>query len=320
MIWTFIGLVSCVPLFHQADRTGADRTTLPWLRTEGNRIVDETGEIRILHGVNRSGMEYDSLGFGMSREEMAFICNDWNARIVRIPFNQEWMVQDSPYQVLLDSVIQWISDCGAYVVLDLQWESRKVRISRMPDETAAGMWRDLAGRYKHNSAVLYDLHNEPHDTTWEAWRQRAAECIEAIRSVHPKSLIFVGGLDWAYDLRGWQENPLPYKNIVYSSHPYPHKGEPWAWDKYFGDFSETHPVFAGEFGFGQRTLEWGTKLMAYLDEKQIGWAAWSWLDNPKLTQKDRRTPTVFGEKVREALTGLSPESGNSVPAAADKPE
>jgi hypothetical protein len=114
-------------------------------------------------------------------------------------------------------------------------------------------------------------------------------------------LIFVSGLDWAYDLRGWQADPLPYANIVYATHPYPFKGEPWAWDKYFGTFSDSSPVFAGEFGGGEADLKWGRQLIRYFKEKQLGWTAWSWVDAPHLTQDDRQTPTKFGKLVRTAL-------------------
>ena len=138
-------------------------------------------------------------------------------------------------------------------------------------------------------------------TTWSAWRGRASGIIEAIQEVHPKALIFVSGLDWAYDLRGWGNDPLPFTNIVYSTHPYPFKGEPWAWDKYFGDFVDKFPLFAGEFGGEENDLDWGTQLLAYFEKKEMGWTAWSWVDQPRLTENDQRTPTAFGNLVRTAL-------------------
>jgi endoglucanase len=274
---------------------------LKWLHVEGAAIMDENGEARILRGVNRSGLEYDKKGNGISEKEIRFICEDWKAQVVRLPFNEEWVLTDLRYNRFLDRVIGWVNRYGAYAMLDLQWQDVKVRIPRIPDEKAAGMWAILAKRHRNNPGVLYDIHNEAHDTTWTAWRERAAAIIAAIRAKHPKSLIFVSGLDWAYDLRGWVESPLPFADIVYSTHPYPFKGEPWAWDKFFGDFTDRFPVFAGEFGGGEKDLGWGSRLICYLDDKEIGWAAWSWVDQPHLTLKDRRTPTPFGDLVKAAL-------------------
>ncbi len=271
-----------------------------WLSTAGNRIVNEKGETMVLRGVNRSGLEYDKKGAGISEEEILYICTTWKAQIIRLPFNQDWILRDPDYLAYFDKVIGWINQNGAYALLDLQWRNTSDKIPPIPDEEAIGMWRTLAGRYKNNPAVLYDIHNEAHDTTWPAWRARASEIIEAIRQAHPRALVFVSGLDWAYDLRGW-DTPLPYANIVYSSHPYPFKGEPWAWDKYFGNLAAAQPVFIGEFGGNTADLDWGSQLIAYMEGKQLGWTSWSWSNEPYLTQNDRRTPTPFGALVQNAL-------------------
>jgi len=284
---------------------------LKWLHAEGAAIMDESGEARILRGVNRSGLEYDKEGNGIGEEEIRFICEEWKAEVVRLPFNEEWILTDAGYNRFLDRIIGWINRCGAYAMLDLQWQDVKVRIPKIPDGKAAGMWAILAERYQDKPGVLYDIHNEAHDTTWAAWRERTTEIIKTIRAKHPKSLIFVSGLDWAYDIRGWAESPLPFPDIVYSTHPYPFKGEPWAWDKYFGDFTETFPVFAGEFGGEDKDLEWGERLIEYFDRKKMGWAAWSWVDQPHLTLRDRRTPTPFGEMVKAALLKHSEAEADS---------
>lgn len=306
-------------IFLSCDSAQKDITSQPpqnaplflWLRTAGNKIVDENDNSVILRGVNLPGMEWDKTGAGINESEINYICQVWKARIIRLPFNQEWILTDNAYNALFDKIIGWIVKNGAYVLLDLQWQDTSVKIPPIPNEQSISMWKILAERYKNNPAVLYDIHNEAHDTSWEAWRKRASEIIEGIRSVHPKALIFVSGLDWAYDLRGWGLQPLPYENIVYSSHPYPFKGEPWAWDKYFGDVSDKLPVFIGEFGGEAKDLEWGRQLLSYLDRKALGWTAWAWSASPFLVGSDRRTPTEFGQLVYNALihySQLEPDS------------
>jgi hypothetical protein len=274
---------------------------LKWLKTSGATIVDEDGKAMILRGVNRSGLEYDKTGAGVSQAELQYIVKEWKAQIIRLPFNQDWIMRDPAYVVYFNTVINWIVEAGAYVLLDLQWKNSTEKIPPIPDEEAITMWKNLAGQYKDNPAILFDIHNEAHDVTWEAWRQRAGQIIEAIKSVHPRALLFVSGLDWAYDLRGWGEAPLPYTNVVYSTHPYPFKAEPWAWDKYFGQYVGKIPVFAGEFGGGDSDLEWGRKILDYFSAKKMGWTSWSWSNEPYLTLNDRRTPTAFGKLVQAAL-------------------
>jgi endoglucanase len=271
------------------------------LHTEGNRIVDSTGTPVLLHGVNRSGLEYDRNGNGISEAEIDFICSDWKARIVRVPFNEDWIRRDPDYMKRLDRVVEWISGNGAYALIDLHWQTADIGIPPVPDEEAVTMWATLAARYRSDPAVLYDIHNEAHDVSWPEWRSRASQIVGAVRAVHPGALVFVCGLDWAYDLRGWEAEPLAYPNVVYATHPYPFKAEPWAWDKYFGNAARTLPVFAGEFGGEAADIEWGRRLMEYLRVRGIGWTAWSWVDSPRLTQTDRRTPTDFGLLVKDGL-------------------
>ncbi|MBC8478818.1 MAG: hypothetical protein H8D46_00020, partial [FCB group bacterium] len=55
-----------------------------WLSTSGNMIVDEDGNQVILHGVNRSGFEYNYTGNGQRSLEYSIIIEDWHAKIVRL--------------------------------------------------------------------------------------------------------------------------------------------------------------------------------------------------------------------------------------------
>jgi hypothetical protein len=274
-----------------------------WLYAEGNKIVDENGKQVILHGVNRSGLEYNNgNGNDMSEGEYEFISNDWAVTVIRLPFNQDWITNDPVYQALVDRVIQWIKKSGAYVILDLQWQDTAVRIPPIPNTAAIDMWKKIADKYKDDPAIIYDIHNETHDIGFTTWRNRAIEIIDAIQSVHPDALILVSGMDWASDLTQWAANPLPHANIVYSAHVYPWLGGLREWDIHFGQYVDKFPIFIGEFGGTNNDVIWGKQLLSYLNNKQLGWTAWSWVDAPFLTnQIDRRTPTPFGQIVKDML-------------------
>lgn len=311
------------------------------LRTSGNRIINSvTGEPVLLRGLNRSGLEYsdpDEQGFlsgaSISRAEIYAMTQQWRANIIRLPFNQDWVLRGragrsgEEYLQALDQVISWASRFGAYTLLDLQWlDAERVYggnrnfVAPLPDMQSLELWSTLARRYKDEPALLYDLFNEPHDrlpddpyplnkpdgTTYPAgqmrvtmneWQPWARALTQAIRSENPDALIFIGGTNWAYDLRGMPIDDLD--NVVYSTHIYPNKGEDW--DSVFGDLSQSVPVFAGELGGTEAPgeLNYVRRLLDYLERKQIGWAAWSWIDQPKLVT--RYAPTGFGELVREGL-------------------
>ncbi len=312
------------------------------LRTSGNRIVNvATGEAVLLRGVNRSGLEYagpDEQGFlsgaSLSRAEIEFIVREWHCTILRLPFNQDFVLRGrsgrsgEEYLQAIDQVISWASRFGAYTLLDLQWlDAERVYggdrnfVAPLPNMESIELWTTLARRYKDEPAVLYDLFNEPHDrliddpyplnkedgmtypadqrtVTMKEWQPWARALTQAIRDENQDALVFVSGTNWGYDLRGM---PLDAENVVYSTHVYPNKGNNWA--EAFGDLSRSVPVFAGEFGGSDapREVEYVRRLMRYLREMEIGWTAWSWSNEPFLVT--RYVPTAFGEAVRRELSG-----------------
>ena len=241
----------------------------------------------LLRGINRSGLEYSSPdGEGslekaaITEAEMDAIVIDWRANIVRLPFNQDWALSRpgydaEPYLSALDSVIGMAARRGAYILLDLQWldavtprgsnsDGTPNFVPPLPNQDSLVLWQQIARRYREETAVLYDIFNEPHDAlpddpldmvgiaadgsfvmlpnrtvTMAEWQPWAAALIEAIRTEHSTALIFVSGTDWGFDLRGL---PLPdIDGVVYSTHVYPNKGRDW--DGAFGDLAARTTCF-----------------------------------------------------------------------------
>ena len=255
--------------------------------------------------------------------------------------NQDWALKrpgydPEPYLSALDFVIDAAASHGAYTLLDLQWldavtprgansDGSANFVPPLPNLLSLELWPELAARYAAEPAVLYDIFNEPHDAlpddevpllgmgsdgatspltsrrvTMAEWQPWALQLIAAIRGQNPAALIFVPGTNWAYDLRGF---PLPVDGLVYSTHVYRNKGRNW--DEAFGCLSQTHPVFAGEWGGGAEDIQWGLDLIAYFQQHHIGWTAWSWSDYPHLLDAPVTAgyrPTLFGRVVRDALS------------------
>jgi endoglucanase len=253
------------------------------------------------------------------------------------------------YLTALDQVIDWAEAAGLYTLLDLQWIDPDTYHGRhasgtvnhvppLPNAESLDCWRLLAGRYRDRPAVLFDLFNEPHTprdddespltgvlpdgTLWplparkvgmDEWQPWALRLIAEIRAVHPTAVVFVSGVDWAYDLRGFplrDRSGRPIEHVVYSTHVYPDSGGwwpwplEWKWEGAFGDLAQAHPVFAGEWGGKDGDLDWGRRLRPYLDARGAGWTAWSWYDGPPLLVDPRNgdyTPTAFGSLVKSAL-------------------
>ncbi len=276
------------------------------LATSGSSIVDAgTGGKLRPRGVNVSGMEYSDAAYaGMNPDELRQIVVEWRSTIVRIPFVQSLVLPGaSPrdYVGELKTIVDWLARHGAYTILDLQWLDRETivgpgdnRVPAEPNNSSIACWDILAREFRGVPHVVFDLFNEPHGVSVKTWVDWAHVLTGAVRAADESRLVMVGGLDWAYDLRGVS---VSFPNVVYSTHIYRVKGKDW--DGAFGDLAWDAPVFAGEFGGGDEDLAWGTKLLRYFDEREMGWTAWSWRDFPHLQHGGLATP--FGNLVKQGL-------------------
>jgi len=264
---------------------------------------------------------------------------EWGTNLVRIPFNQSHAlgrngVDSAAYLRALDHAVELARTRRMYTLLDLQWldftfprghlsDSRPNFVAPLPNADSLEVWSQMASRYRDDTSVLYDIFNEPHDpladdpedllgirsdgslfpllqrrvhfAEWIPWARHLAA---AIRAHNPSALIFISGIDWGYDLRGFPIAGL--ENVVYSTHVYPGKKE--SWHSAFGRLSRKHPVFVGEWGGTEKDLPWGRKLQDYFNRHEIGWAAWSWCDHPRLVESGSSyRPTAFGQLVRDSL-------------------
>lgn len=265
-------------------------------------VERETGRDRILRGVNVSGMEYSDVPLaGVTPDELTTIVRGWGANVVRIPFVQSRVLGDLDYVEELFGIARWLGELGAYTILDLQWLDREKiwgpgdnRVPPEPNDASVDCWLKLREAFRGAPHLIFDLFNEPHDIEVERWNDWAARMTAAIRSVDQERVVMVGGLSWAFDLRGVE---VAAPDVIYSTHVYPRMSQDW-WT-HFGHKAGEVPLFAGEWGGEAKDVVWGRKLARYFDELQMGWTAWSWRDKPYLQQHG--LPTEFGDVVMAAL-------------------
>lgn len=298
------------------------------LHVEGVKVFNAAGNRVILRGVNIACMEWSSDGEGHVLKTTEVAIKDWNVNHIRLPLSQDrWFGKASDqkdngkaYRDLVRQVVELCSANGVYCMLDLHWSSpnewgKHIGQHIMPDGNSLVFWLDCARAYKNHPAVIFDLYNEPHDTTWEIWknggmideqrgvgaRQGAFTPIKyrtpgmqalmnAVRSTGAKNLVVVGGLDWAYDLRGVldgyeitdpgvpasaisgrsgarydefgslrpsnlgaPDSDLKGNGILYACHNYPFKGDTHEqWMAKMRAYTAKLPVIVSEFGAQNR--------------------------------------------------------------------
>ena len=333
------------------------------LKVSGTHVVNANNERVWLRGVNAACMEWTSDGEGHILDTVNTAIRDWKVNIIRLPLSQDrWFGKapeqhddSKPYRALVDRVVQACSSQNCYIMVDLHWSDagvwgKQIGQHVMPDANSLAFWKDFAPIYKNNPAVLFDLYNEPHDTTWDVWlnggqvtetdKQRGYSStfdaigmqamLDAVRSTGAKNVIVAGGLDWSYDMSGFlagKQLKDPNGNgVIYANHNYPFKGDTFEkWLSKIEAASKQIPVIVSEFGGGgnrrngQTGDQWIRQVLQTLEGRKLDWTAWDMHPKagPVLVSDWNYTPTAsFGVFVKEALAGTLPKY---MPETANEP-
>jgi endoglucanase len=176
----------------------------PQLHVSGNELVDAGGNQVILHGVDRSGTEYECVqgnGIFDGPDDQASITamKSWGpVNAVRVPLNEACWNGESyvnsayagaNYIDAIKAYVSLLNSNGIVAILDLHWtdglytgnssgcsSAEAVCQKPMPDAAEAiPFWTSVANTFKGNDAVIFDLFNEPYasradnDNTTEGW-------------------------------------------------------------------------------------------------------------------------------------------------------
>jgi hypothetical protein len=192
MDWTWALIVLFVAFLNEAFlcRTvtvSLTPTPITGLHVVGNEIRNKDGKRVIFHGVNRSGLEFScvhNVGIfdGPSDASSVKVIASWKTNIIRLPLNEDcWLginginpqYSGQNYQRAVHNYVKGLNDAGLAVILDLHWTapgSQQADGQRpMPDQDhSIAFWSSVAEQFKNNSAVLFDLFNEPFPGSWHS--------------------------------------------------------------------------------------------------------------------------------------------------------
>jgi endoglucanase len=177
----------------------------PQVHVSGNKLVDANGNTVVLHGVDRSGTEYECVqgnGIFDGPNDQASITaiKSWGpVNAVRVPLNEAcWNAESyvnsayagANYINAIKSYVSLLNSNGIVAILDLHWtdgtytgpssgcSSAEATCQKpMPDAAEAiPFWTSVASTFKGNDAVIFDLFNEPYasradnSNTAEGWQ------------------------------------------------------------------------------------------------------------------------------------------------------
>jgi endoglucanase len=166
------------------------------LHVVGSHIENAAGATVQIHGVNRSGTEYQCVhGAGIfdgpSNSASVAMMAAWKANAVRIPLNEDcWLAINGvsstyagdAYKQAIRDYVSLLEMFHIIPIVELHWVGPgAVQASRqqpMPDaDHAPAFWADVAATFAGDDAVILEPYNEPYpdgnkdsDAAWTCWR------------------------------------------------------------------------------------------------------------------------------------------------------
>jgi hypothetical protein len=303
--------------------------------TVGNKIIDADGHQFVPRGVVRDGFQFKPTGnYYMSDNDFQAMYL-WGATAVRLPLDQtQWLSSscyyDPTYAQRLDAAVQSITQRGMLAVLTLSRAAEGQLCSqpglvRMADDYSVQFWTQVANRYKSNPLVAFDLFNEPHDISEAVWHDGGTvgnfhavgmqQLYNTVRGTGATNLLFISGTSWAFHIDVSLRRPVDGYGIVYGTHLYnpPENGPVRSdADSVITPVAAQYPVEVTEFGSSSGTGLYNQNVIAFAEQRGIGWLAFKWYDTSAdfglLQSFDTYQPSDAGQPV---YNGLQQAKGGS---------
>jgi endoglucanase len=314
------------------------------VRVEENRLVDGHDRPLRLLGVSRSGAEYACIGGhgffdGPTDRRAIAAMAAWGINAVRVPMNEHcWLgINGAPadysaarYRRAVRAYVARLHRAGLYAVLDLHWSApgkeRATGQRPMADlDHAPAFWSSVARAFRHRPTVVFDLFNEPHDVSWECWRDGCVlpqgwhaagmqALVDAVRSSGARQPIIATGIDWGADLSRWLEYRPddPEDQLVAGLHVYDFGScaSAGCWRRTVEPVAGEVPVVTTELGQQECSGAFIDRFMGWADPVGVSYLAWSWnpfgCAAPALIRSWSGRPTESGERFRMHLSKWNP--------------
>lgn len=272
--------------------TAAPANPLPRLSVSGTQLRTDAGPVR-LRGVNVCSLEFDATGANWELDAsgsavLAALADParWHANAVRMPLNQQWLLEDETYRAKVEQLIDDANARGLYVVLDDQWEVGMTldpydkNILKLPTfgegNSTEAFWLLVTSRWANRTNLLFDLINEPHDKGDDETKEAMQVLVDALRTRDAQTPIVVGGMNWAHSVAFYAAHPLSGANLIYSAHQYlPYDGTDSFGDHFVKPAAKI-PVLVGEFLADEKDVGYALSVADAAESAgAVGWMPWA---------------------------------------------
>lgn len=320
---TLLLLGMSLPFPAETPALAAPAPAITGLHASGNQILNSSGQAVRLRGVNRTSGEYACIQnwgiFEGSVNDTAIQAMlNWKINAVRIPLNEDcWLdvntgginrqYVDAAYRSAVTDYVNRLTAAGIVVILDLHWAApgSQQATGQTPmanRDHSPAFWTSVANTFKSNTAVIFDLFNEPYpdnnqDTVaaWTCVRDGGAcpgvgytaagmqEMLNAVRATGATNLVLVAGVAYTGVLSRWMEykptDSMNPPNIAASVHIYPPTSQcstVTCWNQQLAPIAAQYPIIAGEAGQNTCAHDRLDTVIDWLEEKGQHYLVWAW--------------------------------------------
>ncbi|MBU2985120.1 glycoside hydrolase family 5 protein [Saccharophagus degradans] len=240
------------------------------LQTSGNQILVGNqakalgGHSLFWHNVPAAGSLYNA-------DTVSRLKNDWNSKVIRaaigieVPFNSEntYIGNKGSSLAAIDRVVNAAVANDMYVIIDFHTHHAEDNIGE-----AITFFSEMAQLYGHHDNVIFEIYNEPLNTTsWGTIKHYAEQVIRA----HSDNLIVVGTRTWSQNVDEAAFDKINDSNTTHALHFYV-----GSHDNHVRNLAQTAlnngaAIFASEWGIwpnnnydGMNADDW----MNFLDQKK----------------------------------------------------
>jgi endoglucanase len=253
------------------------------LRVHGNQIVDSLGRPVQLAGMSLYWPQWANSGKNFyTAAAIQTLANDWKASVVRAPMpvytpNSTPAVQynGAVYIPMIKTVIDAAIANDIYVIVDWHVEGDTVM-----KDSAKVFFDEIAKSYPGCPNILWEVWNEPINSTWATIRNYTTEILPVIRAYSP-NIVIVGSTAWSKRPQYGISAPVPNDSaIAYSGHFYA-CNDTTEFQNAVITAAAKVPVFLSEWGTTSsdgRTgfcTTWADSWLALAKRLGLSWTNWS---------------------------------------------
>lgn len=193
---------------------------VPSITTNGNQVLyggqqgSLAGNSFFWSNNNYGGERY------YNRATVAWLKQDWRTPIIRAAMGVEepggFIESPNSNRNRVTALVDAAIAEDIYVIID--WHSHRAEDNQ---QQAIRFFREMAQRYGDSNNVIYEIYNEPVNTSWADIKAYAIPVIQAIRDAGSNNLIIVGTPFYSQRVDQASQSPITgFDNIAYTLHFY----------------------------------------------------------------------------------------------------